>query len=51
MVIEVLIIRAKERSEIMEAIRKLKVGKVPGLDGITAEMLKYGRELVVDWMM
>ncbi len=40
-----------ERSKIMEAIRKLKVGKAPGPDGITAEMLIYGGEIVVDWMM
>jgi len=40
-----------ERSEIMEAIRKLKLGKAPGSDGITAEMLKYGGEIVVDWMV
>ncbi len=39
-----------ERGEIVEAIRKLKLGKAPGLDGITAEMLKYGGEIVVDWM-
>ncbi len=40
-----------DRSEIMEAIRKLKLDKAPGLDGITAEMLKYGGEIVVDWMV
>ena len=40
-----------ERSEIMEAIRKLKLGKAPGSVGITAEMLKYGGEIVVDWMV
>ncbi len=37
-----------ERSEIREAIRKLKLGKAPGSDAITAEMLKYGGEIVVD---
>ncbi len=40
-----------EQSEVMEAIRKLKLGKAPGPDGIIAEMLKYGGEIVVDWMM
>ncbi len=40
-----------EQGEIMEAISKLKLGKAPGLDGITAEMLKYGGEIVVDWVM
>ncbi len=40
-----------ERSEILEAIRKLKLGQAPGSDGVTAEMLKYGGEIVVDWMM
>ncbi len=40
-----------ERSEIIETIRKLKIGKAPGPDGITAEMLKYGGEVVVDWMI
>ncbi len=31
-----------ERDEVLKAIRKLKVGKASGTDGITAEMLKYG---------
>ncbi len=39
-----------EWSEVMEAIRKLKLGKAPSVDGITAEMLKFGGEIVVDWM-
>ncbi len=41
----------KVRSEIREAIRKLKLGKALGSDGITAEMLKYGGEIFVDWMV
>ncbi len=40
-----------ERGEIMEAKRKLKLGKAPGSDGTIAEMLKYGGEIVVDWMV
>ncbi len=40
-----------ERSEIIEVMRKLKLGKTPGPDGITAEMLKCGGEIDVDWMM
>ncbi len=40
-----------EWSEIKEAIRKLKLDKALGPDGITAEMLIYGEEIVVDWMV
>ncbi|KAK4327054.1 hypothetical protein Pmani_002500 [Petrolisthes manimaculis] len=39
------------REEIRKAIGKLKMGKAPGVDGITAEMLKYGGEVVVEWML
>lgn len=31
-----------KRDEIEEAMKKLKVGKAPGADGITSVMLKYG---------
>ncbi len=40
-----------EQGEIIEAERKLKVGKVPEMDGMPAEMLKYGGEIVVDRMV
>lgn len=36
-----------ERGEIEEAMKRLKVGKAPGADGITAEMLKYVGGVVV----
>ncbi len=35
----------------MGAVRNLKLGKAPGLDGVTAEMLKYEGEIVTDWMV
>ena len=38
------------REEIKNAIARLKSEKSPGCDGVTAEMLKGGDELVVDWM-
>lgn len=37
--------------KVLEAVRELKVVKVPGVDGILAEMLKYGDEVVVEWMV
>ena len=34
--------------EVKKAIDKLKCGKATFMDGITAEMLKYGRETMVE---
>ena len=38
------------REEVEKAINSLKIGKAAGVDGITAEMLKYGGESVIEWM-
>ncbi|WP_435362546.1 hypothetical protein, partial [Klebsiella pneumoniae] len=38
------------RGEVVKAINSLKMGKAAGVDGITAEMLKYGGESVIEWM-
>ncbi len=35
------------RAEVEKAIARLKCGKAAGMDGITAEMLKYGGDAVV----
>ncbi len=43
--------REIDRSEIWKAIAKLKCGKVTGMDGITAEMMKYEGDAVVEWML
>ncbi len=39
------------RLEVEGAIARLNYGKAAGMDGITAEMLKYGGEAVVEWML
>ena len=37
--------------EVNQAIKRLKNGKAAGIDGITAEMLKYGGDVVTEWMV
>ena len=37
-------------AEVMSAINALSNGKSPGIDGVSAEMLKYGGMAVVSWM-
>ncbi len=40
-----------DRLEVERAIARLKCGKVMGMDGITAEKLKYEGVAVVEWML
>ncbi len=40
-----------DRLEVERAIARLKCGKAAGGDGITAEMLKYKCDAVVEWML
>ncbi len=37
--------------EVNQAIKRLKNGKAAGMDGITAEMLKCGGDVVTKWMV
>ncbi len=39
------------RLEVQNAIERLKGGNAAGMDGITAEMLKYGGDAVVEWTL
>ncbi len=39
------------RLEVERVVVRLKCGKAAGMDGITAEMLKYGGDAVVEWML
>lgn len=33
------------------ALKKLKVGKASGIDGKAAEKLKYGGDIIVEWIL
>ncbi len=43
--------REINRLEIQKAIVRLKCGKAAGMDRVTAEMIKYGGDAVVEWML
>ncbi len=45
------LLREIGRLEVEGAIARLKCGKAAGMDGITAEMLKYGGDFVVERML
>ena len=38
------------REEVLSAVKKLNNGKFAGVDGIGSELLKYGGDVVVDWV-
>ncbi len=38
------------RGEVVEALKKVKTGKAPGIDGVCGEMLKYGGDIFFDWI-
>ena len=36
--------------DVRKAVKKLKNGKSPGIDGVTSEMLRYGGESIIEWL-
>lgn len=40
-----------ESEEVKKAIAKQKCDKTAGLDGIISEMLNYGGDALVEWML
>lgn len=38
------------RKEVEKVMARLKSGKAAGIDGVIAEMLKFGGEVIADWM-
>jgi len=43
--------RQVEREEVQEAVKEMKTGKAPGLDGCAAECLKKGGVAVIEWLV
>ena len=42
--------RAISLEEVREAVKEMKSGKAPGLDGFTVECLKKGGIAVLEWL-
>ena len=40
-----------QRNEVAAALQKLNLGKAAGSDGISAELLRGGGSVVVDWLL
>ena len=40
-----------QRDEVAAALQKLNLGKAAGSDGISAELLRGGGSVVVDWLL
>src|SRR5436189_2873198 len=40
-----------DKSDVCDALVRIKNGKAAGLDGITNEMLKFGGEKVFEWLV
>ena len=40
-----------EREEVMGALRILRSGKAPALDGIAMELFKYGGNNIIKWLL
>ena len=40
-----------QRDEVAAALQKLNLGKVAGSDGISAELLKGGGSIIMDWLL
>merc|ERR1712105_385867 len=36
--------------DVRKAVKRLKKGKAPGVDGITSKMLRFGGDSVLEWL-